>query len=120
MTTLSIGETRRVDPHSWGRFTAFGSDRVEAELRDIVGDVVAALEPNLRHEPVRCLALIGGYGRGEGGVETTASGEERPHNNLDFLLIGNRAATPETMSRLKSTLDPLLHRLSEKYGIGLD
>jgi hypothetical protein len=37
----------------------------------------------------RALVLIEGIRSREGGVEIT-NGEERPHNNLDFLLIGNR------------------------------
>ena len=39
-------------------------------------------------EKIKCIILIGGYGRGEGGV--IRKGESLiPHNNLDFNIITN-------------------------------
>lgn len=79
------------------RFTVDGSLALERRIGRIVANfgqaVSAAVDPSL----VRSMILIGGYGRGEGGVEALGSrhacpcgcvpGDERPHNNLDFLLI---------------------------------
>lgn len=108
------------DPGGWGRFTVFGTTVFEADMRETVVAIVKVLESRLRGMPVRCLALIGGYGRGEGGVETLPNGAEHPHNNLDLLLVGDRTATPAAMARLKGELDTILHSLTERFGLGID
>src|SRR5260370_20780231 len=50
------------------------------DVRQVVGENLAAL------------VLGGGYGRGEGGV-LLVSGEERPYNDLDLILIVRRKAS---------------------------
>lgn len=97
-----------------GRFTVRGSDAVERQLTSLtreVADRVAALVPQ---ENRVALLLIGGYGRGEGGVETV-DGVERPHNNLDFLLIA-RSPQPGLQERLDQALEPI----RSAHGLGID
>ncbi len=63
--------------HDWGRFTARGGAGIEEAIRDAVEDVSTVLEKTLRPEEYRAVVLLGGYGRGEGGVESV-DGRERP------------------------------------------
>lgn len=102
----------------WGRFTARGGPEVEAEVASLVeraGEIVAA---SLPRDAYRALLLIGGYGRGEGGVERR-DGVERPHNNLDFLLVTTpRGSAGRGVS--KGRLDALLRPLSAEAGVGID
>ena len=42
----------------------------------------------------RCLALGGGYGRGEGGVRILPDGRHTPHNDYDLVLIHDSASRP--------------------------
>lgn len=102
----------------WGRFTACGGPEVEATITAIVSEVAAAFQQRLSADRFRALALIGGYGRGEGGVEVV-DGCERPHNNLDFLLILN-AGSPAERAAVKQEMDELLKTLSVKHSLGLD
>lgn len=71
---------------TWGRFTARGGADVEAAITAIVERAGRLVEENLPKDSYRALVLLGGYGRGEGGVERRGS-VEHPHNNLDLLLI---------------------------------
>jgi hypothetical protein len=69
-----------VDPP---RFTLDGSDRLEAHLAhvcEVVRDDLRKLIPGTKLEG---LLLAGGYGRGEGGVLRTPTGDQ-PYNDLEF------------------------------------
>ena len=104
--------------HDWGRFTVCGGDQVEAKIAEIVtnvGDVVRDVVPQ---EKLRALILLGGYGRGEGGV-VVVDGQERPHNNLDFLLITRHVPARER-GQWKERIDAAIEPLIERYGIGLE
>lgn len=102
----------------WGRYTVRGGDEVEAAIGRLVVEVGETVRGTLQDIPIRALVLIGGYGRGEGGVEVL-DGIERPHNNLDFLLITERGGG-EALSALKSCLDERLKPLEECHGVGID
>ncbi|MBN8471337.1 hypothetical protein JYJ95_32945 [Corallococcus exiguus] len=98
-----------------GRFTLKGSPEVEARISQVVAEAAAIVHGHVRPDELRTLALIGGYGRGEGGVERR-DGVERPHNNLDFLLVLERAPREGLKARLDLALEPL----RERHGLGLD
>jgi hypothetical protein len=98
-----------------GRFTLRGSSAMEAQLAGIVRQAAEIIGSHVRPDELRALALIGGYGRGEGGVDRSG-GSERPHNNLDFLLVTDRTIRPG----LKELLDHCLEPLRRQYGVGLD
>lgn len=102
----------------WGRFTLRGGEEVEACIRALVQDVARAAEQVLTPSEYRALVLLGGYGRGEGGVETR-DGLERPHNNLDFMLITHNVPAwrqEEMKTALRKRLDALVHA----YGVDMD
>lgn len=103
---------------SWGRFTRYGSAELEARITALVAEAAGVMRAVLSPKEYRAALLIGGYGRGEGGVEVI-DGIEHPHNNLDFLVI--------TVSTSKDTREALRQRLLEallpvalKCGIEID
>ena len=106
----------------WGRFTLLGGSAVEALLADIVHEVADAFAARLRPDQYRALVLIGGYGRGEGGIEIRDGGEH-PHNNLDFLLVARHAPGTDP-ALLKADLDAILQPISpaswHRHGPGRD
>jgi hypothetical protein len=104
--------------HRFGRFTVDGGPEVEQGLADLVEEVGAAFARELRPEQYRALLVIGGYGRGEGGVEVV-EGRERPHNNVDFMLVLRGASGPG-QDGLRRRLVDVLSGLAAAHGIGLD
>ena len=102
----------------FGRFTARGGQEIEARLLDVVRHGGEIARASLPEGSWRALVLMGGYGRGEGGVEVI-DGVERPHNNLDFLLITTGRWVSDTES-LRRDLNEALRPLAEEAGIGID
>lgn len=103
---------------TWERFTLRGSDSVEAEVRNLVRDAAYAVRELLPENKLRSLVLLGGFGRGEGGV-IVEDGVERPHNNLDFLLITR--GVPETeQRRLHDRMRAAFRPLTDRYQIEFD
>ncbi len=103
----------------FGRFTAKGGVEVERLVTSAAKDVGMVVTNAVAPQEMRCLIMLGGYGRGEGGVETQPDGNEVPHNNLDFLLICNNL--PESrLAELKERIDTGLQPLIELYGLGMD
>ena len=97
------------------KLTARGGPEVEAFLRDLLDEIREAFSAILPEDTYRSAVLIGGYGRGEGGVQMVG-GKERPHNNLDLLVV-SRAGLTEGM---REELGAVARRLSEKVGLGID
>lgn len=102
----------------WGRFSVYGSADFESYMSTLFDAIVERTEgiltPNLSHS----LILLGGYGRGEGGVVQTDKGE-RPHNNLDFLLITSSISSKK-QARLSAQIREALRPLEQSYGIEFD
>ena len=73
------------------RFTLDGSDELEHYLASTCERVQAGVQQIVHPDKLAALVLGGGYGRGEGGVLKTKTGE-RPYNDLEFyvFLRGNR------------------------------
>lgn len=96
---------------AWGRFTARGGRAVEEQITQTMREVRTQLKRALEYGSYRAVLLIGGYGRGEGGVDRSrvdhsrvdrsvvgpgqGEGKERPHNNFDILIIAER--TPQDL-----------------------
>ncbi len=99
-----------------GRFTARGGERVETHIAALMQQAREALSQAIEARELRAVVLIGGYGRGEGGV-VVEGGVERPHNNFDFLLITKPGADERN---LKARADRALAPLALEHGIGMD
>src|SRR6266568_6266962 len=69
---------------------------------------------NLMGENLVALVLSGGYGRGEGGVLRVGA-EERPYNDLDFVLIVRRKG-----SLPWDELNAIRHKYEKLIGIDVD
>ena len=103
----------------FGRFTAKGGDAVENLVTKAAQEVGILVAAEVQTSEMCCLIMLGGYGRGEGGVETRPDGTEVPHNNLDFLLICNNL-TDQRLQEIKNRVDQLLQPLIAQYGLGMD
>lgn len=97
------------------RYTLDGGPEVEARIAAILQEASDAVRPVVPPDRLRSLVLLGGYGRGEGGVEVR-DGLEHPHNNLDLLAV-TRGPAPRS---LKARLDEALAPVIERHGIGID
>ena len=102
----------------WGRFTVRGSNAVEAEIGALLEEVARTVSERIPAAAYRALVLLGGYGRGEGGV-VTVEGRERLHNNLDFLLIAN-GRRQRALAELRREVGEVLEGLVTKHGIQMD
>jgi len=73
------------------RFTIDGSQELEDRIEQICDRVRAAITEQIPRTDIAAIVLAGGYGRGEGGVLRTDSGD-MPYNDLEFyvFLRGNR------------------------------
>ncbi|MCA9174829.1 MAG: hypothetical protein KDB14_10135 [Planctomycetales bacterium] len=103
---------------SWGTFTYVQHPEVERRITGLCEEVRANVCELVPEQHRRALLLIGGYGRGEGGVEQTRGGP-RPHNNLDFLLLTQQLPAAD-IARLAAQIDVALEPLRTRYEIGID
>lgn len=103
--------------HAWGRFTARGAQAVETTMGEITLAVQSALRGILPTGDYRAVVMLGGYGRGEGGVDIDADGREKPHNNLDFLIITRAGVDGRS---LKDAADRAIAPLVARFEIGMD
>ncbi|MDX9720460.1 MAG: hypothetical protein RBU37_06925 [Myxococcota bacterium] len=105
------------NPLSWGRFSVDGSEPLEARLRELVQQVGEATQRQFGPDELAALLVVGGYGRGEGGVERVG-GREEPHNNIDFLLIAHDERRP--LNALKARLDSAIEPIRQQAPLGID
>jgi len=106
--------------NSWGKFTVRGSEDVEKRITEIVKEVVLIIESQIHPNRFTSLIMLGGYGRGEGGV-VIIDGKEYPHNNLDFLLITknlNNKKRNEFKKKIYAKLLPLNRRIKTQIDLG--
>lgn len=102
----------------YGKFTVRGSAAVEDLMTALVDEAAQAVKAALAPAEYRALVMMGGYGRGEGGVEIV-DGQERPHNNLDFLLVAE-TARPRQLRALRQRLLDAFGAVVQKYSIEID
>jgi hypothetical protein len=67
-------------------FTRSGNSEAESVISNMLSDITNIVLKHLPQYNIRSLILLGGYGKGEGGILVTAS-SLRPHNNFDLMLI---------------------------------
>src|SRR5262245_18510110 len=100
----------------FGKFTFRGGAAVERRINQIVNEVAEQVRRFVPQHSPFALVLIGGYGRGEGGIERV-NGEERPHNNLDFLLVSDpRQLSPAAKQQLTESMT----KLAQEAQVGID
>lgn len=104
--------------HDGLRYTRYGSPDVERRIDRTMAKSASLVAKHFNRHEYRALLLIGGYGRGEGGVIWN-EGEERPHNNIDFLLVTSPAGFLRAKS-LKMRLDKVLEPIVREERIGID
>jgi hypothetical protein len=100
------------------RFTIDGSDALEHRLDSLCCEVGQAVSRVIPASKLVALLLGGGYGRGEGGVLKTDSGDQ-PYNDLEFyvFLPGNRMLNERKYRR---PLNALAEKLSLDAGIHVE
>lgn len=97
------------------RFTLEGSPAVERLIGELVQQAGVLIRRRFAPGELCTVALTGGYGRGEGGVDR-GGGRERPHNNLDLMVVVRRAPP----AGLKAELDRALEPLRAEHQVGID
>ena len=102
----------------WGQFTYKGTKEVEIKINNLLTEVSEAIEVNIPQSFYKSILLIGGYGKGEGGVENN-KGDLFLHNNFDFLVLTS-SLTDKSLKLLRNEIDAVLLPISLKYGIGFD
>jgi hypothetical protein len=100
------------------RFTKNGSGELETQLSQTCQLVLAETLNVVPRTKLEALVLGGGYGRGEGGVLHTESGD-RPYNDLEFYVFmhGNRLWNERVYG---PRLRQLGERLSPKAGLHVE
>ncbi len=96
-------------------WTVAGDPTVEKHLDALGAELAVVLKQTLTTEQLVTAAVIGGYGRGEGGVEKTGTGPA-PHNNVDLLVVSKRPLP--TSSR--ADVAKALRRLENTFGVSVD
>jgi len=71
---------------NFGKLSLKGSTHFEEKMTKVLNNISDHIESHINPDYYKCVILIGGYGRGEGGV-VKISNVEFPHNNLDFLIV---------------------------------
>jgi hypothetical protein len=100
------------------QYTLSGSSDLEARIHSIVLDVAGVVRKYVPANDYHALVLIGGYGRGEGGVRVE-DGTELPNNNLDFLLI-TRSIKSQAAQSYQQQVDQELDLLQRRHKVGID
>lgn len=100
---------------SYGRLTIKGSKQFEEKLSSFLDNVRHDIEYLVDSEFYEAIILIGGYGRGEGGV-INVEGVEQPHNNFDFLVISKNINKEQT-AFLEETCSEVFDSHANKLGV---
>jgi len=100
------------------RFTLDGSAELEDHLHQTCRQVLAAVRDAVPKQKLEALLLGGGYGRGEGGVLKTGTGD-RPYNDLEFyvFLRGNHFLNTR---RYQTVLNDVADRLAPRAGVEVE
>lgn len=99
-------------------FTHGAVPGAEAVVSDMLSAVVTKIEKIVPASQFRALVLLGGYGKGEGGI-LGQEGSYRPHNNFDLMLIISDLRR-RARRRLLETVKYSMLSLSEDLGVGID
>ncbi|MEO6036485.1 MAG: hypothetical protein ABIQ35_14630 [Verrucomicrobiota bacterium] len=100
------------------RFTIDGSDALENHLQKTCELVTSGVREIIPAERLEALLLGGGYGRGQGGVLKTPSGD-KPYNDLEFYVCvkGNEVLNQQ---RYRRAIHHLGESLSPQAGLEVE
>ena len=101
--------------HKNKHLTYYNNKAAEDFLSTITNEVSIIFQELFSEEETAALIIIGGYGRGEGGI-VIQDGTYRPHNNLDLLYIYNNAVDENKVISANAKLQ----EISNKYDFGID
>lgn len=116
-TLMALFERYRIPGKIQGA-TVYGDDEVERTIEEATHYAGERVLEKLSKDHVECLLLIGGYGKGEGGVEWREEAW-RVHNNLDLLLVTRNLGKKERAD-IQGTLQEELSLLEEQLQIPVD
>jgi hypothetical protein len=105
-------------PGSAARFTLDGGDELERHLARACGTILNGVQNLIPPRKLEALLLGGGYGRGEGGVLKTESGD-RPYNDLEFYVFV-RGHDWLNERRFGRKLRHLAHELAPEAGVEVE
>jgi rhamnosyltransferase len=115
---LQALSTNDSTPRRGNRFTMDGSEALEQRLARLCDKVAGGVRGLIPENKLEALVLGGGYGRGQGGVLKTDSGDA-PYNDLEFyvFLSGNRVLNER---KYHGALEELGGRLSGLAGLHVE
>jgi len=101
-------------PSSGPRFTLDGDAGLERHLERTCARVLSGIRGLVPSRKLEAVVLGGGYGRGEGGVLRSETGD-RPYNDLEFYvaLRGNRHINEARFKRRLDALGEILTHLAD-------
>jgi len=99
-------------------FTFSGDHRAEMVVANMLRRISETISNVIKPEDLTALVLLGGYGKGEGGI-VHSNGQPHPHNNFDFLLV-LKNCSPDKIAKIKSTVMQHIQKSSKQLNIGID
>ena len=97
------------------KFTVTGNKKLDFHIHHDLHLIAQKVRQRCGEGQLDCLALGGGYGRGEGGT-AVVDGEQRPYNDYDLVLIHHH----QNMKELQGVLSQIHHEESERCGLHVD
>ncbi len=103
---------------NFGKLSLKGSTHFEEKMTAVLNNISNDIESSINPDYYKCVILIGGYGRGEGGVINIGN-VEFPHNNLDFLIISKGINQNKEM-KLREDIDQIISKNCSLLNIDFD
>lgn len=99
----------------YGRLTLYGNTKLEVKLESLLDKISEYFKEKFSTEETQALLLIGGYGRGEGGV-LNDKGVEKAHNNFDIIYVYKKKINKKKIEDINKSMQ----ELGLEYEIGID
>ena len=96
-------------------FTVTGNLHLDYHIHHDMHHIANEVRTHCDEQQIDCLALGGGYGRGEGGVREIG-GEQRPYNDYDLVLIHHCP----NQHKLEHILEKIHQQESARCGLHVD
>lgn len=103
---------------SYGKLTIMGSSKLETSLCRVLDNIAENIKQRVDENLYEAVILIGGYGRGEGGV-VIIDNVEFPHNNFDFLVI-SKTISKDKEELLETQLSNIFKKHTKEINIEVE